>query len=249
VPQVEFYFSDENLPTDLYLLQYCGGRDNLPVSINLIRSFKRMKGFKPRSLVVDALRQSNFLEVTPDGKQVKRKVPLVGKCLLDKDYHGDDASDDEIAYDPRTRREIAHPVPLLSQQKKEIPPGMTKGMMKPTGFEENYTEGPLLPQEAQEEEAMYDPDKPFVERIEIAIQRFKSKRRMHEMYAKVFNKFMKFGGVECEPRMFGGLSKQDMKEMNSEEIARAQATHHVPWDREDKKKWEVDFLGVGEAFL
>jgi hypothetical protein len=122
-------------------------------------------------------------------------------------------------------------------------------MLKPTGFEPTYVEGPLKPEEAAEEEQMYDPDKSFIERIELAIQRFKSKKRMHEMYSKIFNKFMLYGGVDSGPRMFGGLNQQDMKQMDSEEIARAKATHHVPCDRGDEKKWEVDFLGVGEAFL
>ncbi|KAF2655555.1 hypothetical protein K491DRAFT_658013 [Lophiostoma macrostomum CBS 122681] len=247
--QVEFYFSDENLPTDLHLLKCCDGRKNEPVSISRICGFKKMRVFK-KKVVIRALRDSTFLNVSDDGKTVWRKVPLVGPCLLDEDYHVGVDSDDDIAYDPRTKRQIAHPVPRLPQQKKAYPEGTSKNMLKPTGFEDTHVEGPLTPQEAEEEMAMYDPDKPFAERIEIAIQRFKQKRRMHEMYAKIFNKWMKFGGVECEPqRMFGGLSQAEMKEMTGEEIARATATHHVPWDREEKNKWAVDFFGVAEAFL
>jgi hypothetical protein len=96
---------------------------------------------------------------------------------------------------------------------------------------------------------MYDPDKHFVERIEIAIQRFKQKRRMHEAYSNIFNKWMRFGGVESAPRMFSGLSAKDMAGMDAEEIARARAIHQVPWDREDTKHWVLDFVGVGQAFL
>lgn len=247
---MEYYFSDENLVTDLHLLQCCGGRDNLPVSISRIRGFKKMRQFKNKQLVVDALRKSTTLEVTEDNKHVKRRVALVGKCLLDPDFQNEgDEDDDEIAYDPRTKRQIHHPVPLLSQKKEELPPGVTKGMLKPTGFEESHVEGPLTPAEAEAELAMYDPDKSFVERIELAIQRFKQKRRMHEMYAKIFNKWMRYGGVDCAPRMFSGLSKQEMKDMTAEEIARGTATHHVPFERADTKKWTVDFVGVAEAFL
>ena len=96
---------------------------------------------------------------------------------------------------------------------------------------------------------MYDPEKSFVERIEVAIQRFKKKRRMHEKYSHVFNKWMHFGGVETGPRMFGGLSRADMTNMDAEEIARASASHHVSWERNDTKFWTVDFVGVAEAFL
>ena len=246
INQVEFYFSDENLATDLHLLKQCGGRENIPVSISRICGFKKMRAYKPKALVVTALRKSAFLEVSDDGKTIKRKAPLQGKTLLDEDFIEED---DEIAYDPRTRKPVAYPVPLDSQQKKVYPEGTSKNMQKPTGFESNYVEAPIRPEEAVEEGRMYDEDKPFVERIEIAIQRFKQKRRMHEMYSKIFNKFMRFGGVDAEPRMYQGVSKSEMKDMDAEEIAQALAIHKVPWDRADEKQWSVDFYGVGAAFL
>ena len=204
-----------------------------------------MRSFKPRTRVVAALRNSSVLLVSDDGKTIRRKLPLQGPCALDLNFY----NDDEIAYDPRARKPAVLPARLLPQTKATYPPGMTKNLMKPTGFEKTYVEAPITPQEAQAEQAMYDPDKPFVERIEIAIQRFKQKRRMHQQYASVFNKWMRFGGVEEGPRMFGGLSKQEMAEMDAEEIARATAVHSVPWDRQDERHWVVDFVGVGEAFL
>lgn len=194
-------------------------------------------------MVVAALRKSTFLEVSADGKTIKRKTPLQGKCLLDPDF----LDDPDIAYDSRPHKPAEQVV--VVQKKKEIPPGMTKRMMKPTGFEDAYTEPLLTPAEAEEEERLYDEDKHFVERIEIAIQRFKKRRRMHSMYAHVFDKLMRFGGVESSQRMNQGLSQADMKEMDAEDIARALATHTVPWDRTEKKLWVVDFRGVGAAFL
>lgn len=279
--QVEFYFSDENLRSDLFLLQCCSGRDNVPVSMSRICGFRKMRKYK-RKVAIAALRSSDFLDIVDvieDGKKkekIKRKVPLQGKCLLDENFlletdpidikidakipqmrcgedtTGDalgDAKNDGIAYDPRTKRAIAYPVAPLPQSKKPLPPGMTKNMLKPTGFEPTYAEAPLTPAEAEEELAMYDPKKPISERLEIAIQRFKSKRRMHEMYARIFNKWMKYGGVEVQQRMFRGMDQASLREMDAEEIAKALATHYVPFDREDPKKWEVDFLGVGEGFL
>ncbi|KAI8942697.1 hypothetical protein NX059_000745 [Plenodomus lindquistii] len=245
--QVEFYFSDENLPTDLHLLKCCGGRENLPVSISLICGFKKMRGYKPKRLVIAALRKSSFLEVVENGKKIKRRMPMQGRCALDPDFFD---TDDGIAHDPRTRCQPAvFPVPLIPQTKKEYPEGTSKNMLKATGFEKTYTEPAPTPQEAAEEEAMYDPEKSFVERIEIAIQRFKQKRRMHEMYAHVFNKLMRFSGVESGQRMHQGLSKQEMATMDAEELAKALAIHNVPWDRADTKKWVVDFYGVAKAFL
>ena len=205
-----------------------------------------MRPYKPKALVVTALRRSAFLEVSDDGKTIKRKAPLQGKTLLDEDFIEED---DEIAYDPRIRKPAVYPVPLDSQQKKVYPEGTSKNMQKPTGFESTYVEAPIRPDEAAEENKLYDEEKPFVERIEIAIQRFKQKRRMHEMYSKIFNKFMRFGGVDTEARMYQGVSKSEMKDMDAEEIAQALAIHKVPWDRSDEKQWTVDFCGVGAAFL
>lgn len=132
-PQVEYYFSDENLPSDTHLLACCGGRDNLPVSISRICGFKKMRKYK-KKVVVQALRKSTFLVVTEDGKQVSRKVALQGQCALDEGYF----DDTEIAYDPRARVPAVLPVPLLPQEKKVYPVGMSKNMMKPTGFEKTY---------------------------------------------------------------------------------------------------------------
>ncbi|KAF2873437.1 Argonaute siRNA chaperone complex subunit Arb1-domain-containing protein [Massariosphaeria phaeospora] len=246
--QVEYYFSDENLPKDTHLLKCCGGRENLPVSISRICGFSKMRKFKKR-VVTQVLRTSAFLDVSEDGKTLTRKVPMAGLCALDPEWY-EQQEDVEIAYDPRSAKKPAvFPVPLIPNKKAEYPPGLSKNMMKPTGFEDTYVEPPLKPEEAEEEMSMYHPDKPFVERIEIAIQRFKQKRRMHEMYAKIFNKWMLFGGVESSPRMFGGVSKQEMAGMDAEEITRALATHNVPWDRQETQYWTVDFVGVGEAFL
>jgi hypothetical protein len=203
-----------------------------------------MRVYKQRSLIVTALRRSALLEVTADGKQIRRIIPLTGNNVLDADFYGDDGG---FAYDSRVQ------VPVISQTlpqtKKMYPPGMSKNMMKPTGFEDTFIDAPLTPAEAAEEEALYDEDKPFVERIELAIQRFKQKKRMHEMYAIVFNKWMRFGGVDQTQRMYQGTSPQELAQMEAEEIARALATHTVPWDRTDKKQWVVDFPGVVKAFL
>src|ERR1700709_1719596 len=75
--KVEFYFGDSNLPTDKYMWDMTDGATNLPVSIENICKFGRMKRFKPIAAVVAALRDSAFLEVTgAEGQeQVKRKVP------------------------------------------------------------------------------------------------------------------------------------------------------------------------------
>jgi len=74
--QVEFYFSDSNLPMDKFLLSKVGGAKNLPVELSIIHSFKRMRHFQPFSAIAEALKSSSVLELTDNDTAVKRKVPL-----------------------------------------------------------------------------------------------------------------------------------------------------------------------------
>lgn len=74
--QVEFYFSDSNLPIDEYLLSLTGGSKNRPVPLKLIHSFKRMRHFQPYSAVRDAVKASKFLTITGDDDEITRNVPL-----------------------------------------------------------------------------------------------------------------------------------------------------------------------------
>ncbi|CAN6618030.1 la protein homolog [Trichomonascus vanleenenianus] len=75
--QVEFYFSDQNLPHDKFLYKATQERDGW-VPISTIAQFARMRKFRPISAIVDALRQSKeLLEVSEDGECVKRRLPLV----------------------------------------------------------------------------------------------------------------------------------------------------------------------------
>lgn len=61
---------------DKYLLSQVGGSENRAVDINTIHSFKRMRRFQPFSAVVDALRDSESLELTDNDTHVRRKAPL-----------------------------------------------------------------------------------------------------------------------------------------------------------------------------
>lgn len=85
MPQVEFYFSDSNLPTDKFLFDQVGGSENKPVPIKLIHSFKRMRHFQPYSAVVAALKESEIIEVV-ENDEIRRKVPIaddIGKSTMD----------------------------------------------------------------------------------------------------------------------------------------------------------------------
>lgn len=74
--QVEFYFSDSNLPNDKFLLQKVQGSKNEPVEIEIIRSFKRMRHFEPLEAIVAALKESKVVQLTEDDTKIQRVTPL-----------------------------------------------------------------------------------------------------------------------------------------------------------------------------
>lgn len=80
--QVEFYFSESNLPIDKFLLEETGGSENKPFPLKTLHTFKRMRHFQPFSAVVEAVRNSEVLEVN-DKDEVYRKVPLDSKFTND----------------------------------------------------------------------------------------------------------------------------------------------------------------------
>ena len=88
-------------------------------------------------------------------------------------------------------------------------------------------------------------------RIETAISRYVSRRKFHQRTGYIFNKFMKYGGVESSQKQFtGGLEAKDLAERNAAEIAAITALHRVSEDiNEDEDKWEVDFEAVAKGFL
>ncbi|XAR72460.1 hypothetical protein NMG60_11019102 [Bertholletia excelsa] len=76
IKQVEYYFSDENLPTDKFLMKHVTKNEGF-VPIAIIASFRKMKKLtQDRSLIVAALQQSTLLVVSPNGKKVRRLHPL-----------------------------------------------------------------------------------------------------------------------------------------------------------------------------
>lgn len=74
--QVEFYFSDSNLPMDQFLLNKVGGSLNNPVDLELIRTFKRMRHFEPLEAIIEALRTSKTVNLVENDTQIQRKEPL-----------------------------------------------------------------------------------------------------------------------------------------------------------------------------
>ncbi|NWH82410.1 LARP6 protein, partial [Piaya cayana] len=82
VAQVEFYFSDENLAKDTFLLKHIQKNKMGFVSIKLLTSFKKVK-FLTRDwrLTLYALQFSELLEVNEEGTKVRRRVPIPESLL------------------------------------------------------------------------------------------------------------------------------------------------------------------------
>ena len=81
VKQVEFYFSDANLPTDAFLMKKVRADPNGFVPIGVVCGFNRMKTLlkkhPPIETVAAILRQhSEALVVSEDGIRVRRATPL-----------------------------------------------------------------------------------------------------------------------------------------------------------------------------
>ena len=75
--QVEFYFSDSNLPRDKFLRARVDADPEGYVDLQLIVTFKRMKQLNATAeKVAAALAGSELVEVSPDGQRVRRKKPL-----------------------------------------------------------------------------------------------------------------------------------------------------------------------------
>ncbi|CAA6661008.1 unnamed protein product [Spirodela intermedia] len=88
--QVEFYFSDSNLPRDNFLKNAVSENEDGLVSLSLICSFTRMRGHlglgtvKPEEVpeevvlsVAETLRKSALLKISEDGKRVGRSTELL----------------------------------------------------------------------------------------------------------------------------------------------------------------------------
>ncbi|KAF8927971.1 hypothetical protein EDD21DRAFT_448601 [Dissophora ornata] len=75
--QVEFYFSDSNLPQDKFMSELIKKSTDGYVNISRIASFKRMREFTDVDMIVEALRESKeLLEVNEVGDKVRRKTPI-----------------------------------------------------------------------------------------------------------------------------------------------------------------------------
>ncbi|KAI1109718.1 hypothetical protein F5Y14DRAFT_431492 [Nemania sp. NC0429] len=126
-----------------------------------------------------------------------------------------------------------------------------------TGFEEFYADAPMTPAEAVETQKLYHPARPFSDRIEECIQRFRARRRLGSERAALFNKYLFLGGIDSSQRQFTGMSgdRDAMTEADTEQIRNMTAVDFVGsdgsrfYDRNHPEDWDIDFTEVVKAFF
>ncbi|KAI0538006.1 Argonaute siRNA chaperone complex subunit Arb1-domain-containing protein [Xylaria digitata] len=141
------------------------------------------------------------------------------------------------------------------KKKRSKKPG--KSRRKITGFEEYFADAPTTPMEALEKKKLYDPARPFSNRIEECIQRFRARRRLDSLRADIFNKYLFLGGIDSSQRQFTGIAqdKDAMAEADSEQIRTMTAIDFIGgknsrfYDGNDAENWDVDFEAVVKGFL
>lgn len=75
--QVEFYFSDANLPRDRFLQEELKKNDEGWIAVSVIASFKRMEALsKDLSVITESLKDSASVEVSEDCAFVRRRTAL-----------------------------------------------------------------------------------------------------------------------------------------------------------------------------
>ncbi|KAI1003847.1 hypothetical protein K3495_g4363 [Podosphaera aphanis] len=126
----------------------------------------------------------------------------------------------------------------------------------PSGFEEFFADSPIRPDEYDEERELYNKSHAFKDRIETCIQRFRARRKLDQVRANVFTKYLALGGINTGPKQFtGGLDKETIENSTTDEVIAFQATDYIHTGQENPKffdgsdKWVVDFEGVVKGFF
>lgn len=134
-------------------------------------------------------------------------------------------------------------------------PYLSKGMLKPTGFEYNFAEPVLSTEEHQVELEHYSTENPICERIETAVLRYKMNRKFHQNTLRSFHAFLNYGGFDERPSGFtGGTSKEEAEGLSKEEQARRKQVNYMSKEvtrsvENADGRWVVDFEGVTKGFF
>ncbi|KAK4148723.1 Argonaute complex, subunit Arb1 [Chaetomidium leptoderma] len=133
-----------------------------------------------------------------------------------------------------------------------------------TGFEEFFCDPPMTPAEYNEEkDVIYPPHRPFADRIEECIQRFRARRNMGPERDALFSRYLLLGGIDATVRQFQGTrnigddiledaTKSAVREMTADDvIQRGGDGNRNPrfYNPNYPEHWDVDFTGVAAGFV
>ena len=87
-------------------------------------------------------------------------------------------------------------------------------------------------------------------RIELCIQRYKSKRKFDALRSQIFTTYLTLGGISTGPKQFsGGLDYKQNDHLDKEQLETMAATDFVSTSLDEDDEWEVDFPFVVRGFL
>lgn len=129
---------------------------------------------------------------------------------------------------------------------------------------EFYCDPPMTPAEHKEEkDVLYASHRPFDDRIEECIQRYRARRRLNAEREQLFSRYLMLGGIDSTVRQFQSTakigddvledaSKATLREMTADDvIQRGGADNNNPrfYNPNYHDHWEVDFTGVAAGFV
>lgn len=201
-----------------------------------------------------ALQTSKYVNVV-DEKHIRRKFDEKHIRRQADDENSEDGKD--FAWDPNDDKKLFVAPSARKSAKKMVGTWQSSLVIanlfqsEATGFEDLFADAPITPDEHADNIDCYHPDRAIHDRLEVAIQRYKARRKFHNSHTIAFNSWLKFGGVETGERKFNGKldNKEEFAGMSAFEKAVQYATHQVGEDKADDKQWTLDFVGVAKAFL
>ncbi|KAK0637066.1 Argonaute complex, subunit Arb1 [Bombardia bombarda] len=176
---------------------------------------------------------------------------------------------DTVTNDDQSQLAVSTTVGLgldpAAEKKKKKKSGKSKGAKKRgTGFEEFFCDPPMTPAEHEEEKSvLYPPERPFVDRIEECIQRFRARRRMDSTRNNIFTRYLLLGGIDSTVRQFQSTRNLDAEDFEgtTKDVARDMVSDDVIqrgpdanndarfYNPSSPEHWDVDFAGVVAGFL
>lgn len=125
--QVEWYFGDENLLKDSFLMKHINRNKQGYVSLKLVSSLRKVKAItKDWTIVQESVRTSSLLQLNEDGTKIRRLAPVpqidysrLPKTIIITNYPSEDPSVDQVQKEFSRHGEVA--VVQFLQPGKAIP--------------------------------------------------------------------------------------------------------------------------------